>query len=61
MKNLDWIFVREFSKISVRNICIDLGLASDYENIIGGKASKEKIHKVRIEIEKRLLALRVEN
>ena len=58
MKDKDWQYIREFSKISIRNICIDLGLEKDYENIIGCKASEKKIHVVRVEIEKRLLKLR---
>lgn len=58
MKEQDWKFIREFSKISIRNICVDLGLEKDYENIIGCKASEKKIHLVRVEIEKRMAKLR---
>lgn len=59
MKDRDWKYIKTFSKISIRNICLDLGLTqNDYENIIGGKASEKKIHLVRVEIEKRLLKLK---
>lgn len=47
-------FVKQFSSISVKNICSDLGYLSDYSNIIRGSASHQKIKKVRKEIERRL-------
>ena len=50
----DTQFIQQFSSISVKNICCDLGYLSDYANILKGSASHHKIKKVRKEIEKRL-------
>lgn len=50
----DYEFIKRFKKVSIKNICIDLKLEKDYENILKGSAKKEKIKKVRIELEKRL-------
>ena len=50
----DYEFIKQFTDISVRNICYDLHLEKDYRNIISGRARPSKLKKVRIEIEKRL-------
>lgn len=55
---LDRKYIRQFAKISVKNVCSDLNLEKDYINIFNGTASKKKIHKVRKEIERRLEVLK---
>ena len=51
----DYEFIRNFiDNSSVKNICYDLHLEKDYENIIHGTAKASKIKKVRKEIERRL-------
>ncbi len=57
---LDRKYIRQFTKISIRNICSDLNLDKDYINIFNGTASKRKIHKVRKELERRLNILKEE-
>lgn len=47
-------FIRQFGKINVWNVCLDLGLYTDYANIMRGTASAKKIKKVKKEIERRL-------
>lgn len=47
-------FIRQFSKLNVWNVCLDLGLYTDYANIMRGTASASKIKKVKKEIERRL-------
>ena len=47
-------FIRQFGKINVWNICLDLNLYTDYANIMRGTASASKIKKVKKEIERRL-------
>lgn len=47
-------FIRHFSKINIWNVCLDLGLYTDYANIMRGTASASKIKKVKKEIERRL-------
>jgi hypothetical protein len=61
MKEDDMKFIYSFSHISVKNVCIDLGYGKSYANIIAGKASSKKIHKVRKEIEKRLSNIKTTN
>ena len=53
-KEIDTKFIRQFSSISVRNICADLGFEKNYQNIMSGTTSLNKIKKVREEIERRL-------
>ena len=50
----DYEFIKQFTDISIRNICSDLHLLKDYRNIMNGTASKKKIAKVRKETERRL-------
>lgn len=56
-KEIDYNFIKKFKSISIMNICIDLNLKKDYGNIINGTASKNKIRKVKKEIERRLALL----
>ena len=56
-KQLDYDFIKQFKAISIMNVCTDLHFQKDYGNIINGTASKDKIKKVRKEIEKRLAIL----
>ena len=53
-KEINANYIRKFTDIKVKNICIELGLEIDYQNIMSGTASAEKIEKVRNEIEKRV-------
>ena len=53
----DYEYIRKFSSISIKNICADLKLLKDYGNIMRGTARKEKIKKVRKELERRLKVL----
>lgn len=54
-KEMDFKFIKDFSNISVRQICIELDI--DYTNLIKGKASAEKTNLVKQEIIKRLAEL----
>ena len=56
-KEINTKYIRQFSSISVRNICSDLGFEKDYQNIMNGTTSLKKIKKVREEIERRLAIL----
>lgn len=56
-KEINTKYIRQFSSISVRNICSDLGFEKDYQNIMNGTTSLKKIKKVREEIERRLALL----
>lgn len=51
-KEKDFKFIKDFSNISVRQICIELDI--DYTNLIKGKSSAEKTRLVKEEIIKRL-------
>ena len=53
-------FIRQYCKLNIWNICLDLGLYTDYANIKRGKASAKKIKKVKKEIERRLKELEVD-
>lgn len=55
-KEIDLKYIKSFSELSVRNVCLDLKI--NYPNIMSGQASKENIHKVRKEIERRLEILK---
>lgn len=44
-KEADFKFIKDFSNISVRQICIELNI--DYTNLIKGKASAEKTKLVK--------------
>lgn len=57
-KEEDFEFIRQFSSVSVKNICSDLGILKDYPNIMRGSSSPAKMQKVRQEIERRLKVLR---
>ena len=56
-KEINTKYIRQFSSISVRNICADLGYEKSYQNIMNGTTSLKKIKKVREEIERRLALL----
>lgn len=47
-------YLKSFSAISIKNVCIDLGLEKDYQNIMNGATSLDKMKKVKKEVEKRL-------
>lgn len=51
----DFQFIKDFANISVRQICIDLGV--EYSNLIKGKASAEKTRLVKERIIDELLKL----
>lgn len=53
-KEADLKYIKQFRKISIMNVCEDLGI--DYHNVVHGKASYKKIRRVRKEIEKRVEA-----
>lgn len=55
-KETDLKYIKSFSELSVRNVCLDLKI--NYPNIMSGQASKKNIHKVREEIERRLELLK---
>ena len=38
----DYEFIRQFTDISIKNICCDLHLEKDYKNILTGKAKCSK-------------------
>lgn len=52
MKEEDLEFIKAFSKLSVTQVCRDLGI--DKSNVYTGKASAEVISSVAEEIKKRL-------
>lgn len=54
-KEEDFKFIKDFSNISVRQICIELGI--DYTNLIKGKSSAEKTKLVKERIIQDLLKL----
>ena len=56
-KEQDYEFIRQFSSVSVKNVCSDLGFLKDYPNIMRGSSSSAKMQKVRREIERRLAVL----
>ena len=56
-KEINTRYIRQFSSISVKNICSDLGFEKSYQNILNGTTSLDKIKKVRKEIERRLAML----
>ena len=47
--NIDLLFIKNFSKITVRKVCKRLGI--DESNVLRGTASKENIKRVRRTIE----------
>ena len=51
-KEKDLNFIREFSKISISQICRDLNV--NRPNILNGRASQEAIHNVKKEILKKI-------
>ena len=55
----DYEFIKQFTEISIKNVCSDLHLLKDYRNIITVRAKKSKLKKVRLEIERRLKVLNV--
>ena len=48
-------YIKGFSKISVRNVCLDLKI--HYPNVMTGEASKKNMLKVKKEIERRIKVL----
>ena len=54
-KEKDFKFIKVFSNISVRQICIELDI--DYTNLIKGKASAEKTKLVKERIIQELIKL----
>lgn len=53
--NEDYIFIKNFNKIKIKNICEKLQI--DRSNVLKGKASDEKLFAVRREIEKEYASL----
>lgn len=47
--NIDLLYIKNFSKITVRKVCKRLGI--DESNVLSGTASKENIKRVRRTIE----------
>jgi hypothetical protein len=56
MKEKDLKFIKQFTSISVKNVCSDLKI--NYSNVLNGNASEKTTHKVRKEIERRLKRLK---
>ena len=54
LKEINANYIRKFTDIKIKNICIELGLEIDYQNIMSGTASAEKIERVKKEVEKRI-------
>jgi hypothetical protein len=57
-KEQDLKYIRQFMAISVKNVCMDLKISDT--NIGNGRASEKTIHKVRVEIERRIEVLKEE-
>lgn len=55
-KKEDLRYIKQFTSISVKNICSDLKI--NYSNVMNGIASEKNVHKVRKEIERRLEVLK---
>lgn len=55
-KREDLKYIKQFTSISVKNICSDLKI--NYPNVMNGIASEKNVHKVRKEIERRLEILK---
>lgn len=55
-KKEDLRHIKQFTSISVKNICSDLKI--NYSNVMNGIASEKNVHKVRKEIERRLEMLK---
>lgn len=55
MNNTDLEFIKTFSKITVKGVCLNNDIKAN--NIWSGKASAEQIHKVRKGIEKEIAKL----
>ena len=55
-KKEDLRYIKQFTSISVKNICSDLKI--NYSNVMNGIASEKNVHKVRKEIERRLEMLK---
>lgn len=51
-KENDLNFIKEFSKITVSQVCRDLKV--DRGNLLNGRASEESTNRVKTEIEKRI-------
>lgn len=51
-KDLDLNWIKNFSKISVKGVCEELGI--DRANILRGKASEEKTAKVKNRIKEKI-------
>lgn len=54
--NIDLLYIKNFSKITVRKVCKRLGI--DEANVLKGTASKENIKRVRRTIENDVNELR---
>lgn len=54
--NIDLLYIKNFSKITVRKVCKRLGI--DEANVLKGTASKENIKRVRRAIENDVNELR---
>lgn len=54
--NIDLLYIKNFSKITVRKVCKRLGI--DEGNVLKGTASKENIKRVRRAIENDVNELR---
>lgn len=56
MINDDLQYIKDFSKITISQICRDLNI--DRGNLMNGRASEKNIKLVKEELEKRLAALK---
>ena len=52
MKSKDYDYIDKFKEISLREICKDLYL--DPSNLYAHRMSKQQVHRVRVELEKRI-------
>ena len=57
-KEQDLNYIRQFMAISVKNVCMDLKISDT--NIGNGRASAKTIHKIRVELARRLEVLEEE-
>lgn len=58
-KEKDLNFIKEFSKITISQVCRDLKV--DRGNLMNGRASEENTNRIKAEIEKRLSKLMAEH
>ena len=58
-KESDLNFIKEFSKITISQVCRDLEV--DRGNLINGRSSEETTNRVKTEIKNRLVKLMMED